>query len=116
MGRFVRLDENNIVVQGVVVVDEVAVDESSGVNYLHTIYDNTLNWKQTYKDGKRKNYAGIGYTYDSARDAFIPPQNYPSWELNEDTCKWDAPTPYPDDGKFYSWDENNQKWILLNDR
>ena len=64
----------------------------------------------------RKNYAGIGYAYDKTRDAFISPQPYLSWELNEDTCKWDAPTPYPDDGKFYSWDENNQKWILLNDR
>jgi hypothetical protein len=58
----------------------------------------------------RKNYAGIGYTYDSARDAFIPPQPYPSWVLNEDTCLWEAPVPYPTDGKRYNWNEETQQW------
>jgi hypothetical protein len=59
----------------------------------------------------RKNYAGIGYTYDQERDAFIPPNPYPSWGLNEDTCLWDPPIPYPDDGKYYHWNENEQNWI-----
>ena len=59
----------------------------------------------------RKNYAGIGYTYDESRDAFIAPKNYPSWVLNEDTCIWDAPTPMPDDGKLYHWDEDTTSWI-----
>jgi hypothetical protein len=58
----------------------------------------------------RKNYAGIGYIYDVGRDAFIPPQPYPSWKLDEDTCQWNAPTPYPDDGKKYAWDEDITNW------
>ena len=59
----------------------------------------------------RKNYAGISYTYDRDRDAFIPPKPYESWLLNEDTCLWEAPVPYPDDGKFYTWDEDTQSWV-----
>ena len=58
----------------------------------------------------RKNYAGIGYTYDEERDAFIAPQPFPSWTLNEDTCLWDAPTPYPDDGRSYYWNEDALEW------
>jgi len=61
----------------------------------------------------RKNYAGLGYTYDDGRDAFIAPQPYPSWVLNEDACQWYAPVGYPDDGKMYNWDEENQEWIKL---
>ncbi len=59
----------------------------------------------------RKNYAGIGYTYDATRDAFIPPQSFASWTLNEDTCLWEAPVPYPDDDKMYQWDEDTTNWI-----
>jgi hypothetical protein len=59
----------------------------------------------------RKNYAGIGYTYDAGRDAFIPPKPYASWVLNETTCLWDAPVAYPDDGKRYSWDEATTSWV-----
>ena len=59
----------------------------------------------------RKNYAGIGYTYDAGRDAFIPPKPYASWLLNETTCLWDAPVAYPDDGKRYSWDEATTSWV-----
>jgi hypothetical protein len=59
---------------------------------------------------KRKNYAGIGFRYDSERDAFIPPTPYPSWKLNEDTCLWDAPIPYPSDNKQYIWNEAEQEW------
>ena len=61
----------------------------------------------------RKNYAGVGYTYDEERDAFIPPQPFPSWTLNEDTCLWDAPTPYPDDGKPYAWNEATLAWVEI---
>lgn len=60
----------------------------------------------------RKNFAGIGYTYDQERDAFIPPKPYESWTLNEDTCQWDPPVPYPTDGQNYVWDESNQQWNL----
>jgi hypothetical protein len=59
----------------------------------------------------RKNYAGIGYTYDEQRDAFIPPKPYPSWVLDEDSCLWDAPVPYPTDGEMYSWDEASGQWV-----
>tara|TARA_Y100000004_G_scaffold50498_1_gene55650 strand:+ start:1713 stop:2087 length:375 start_codon:yes stop_codon:yes gene_type:complete len=59
----------------------------------------------------RKNYAGIGYTYDYARDAFIPPKPYPSWTLNSNTCLWEAPVAYPEDGKLYIWNEENQNWV-----
>jgi len=59
----------------------------------------------------RKNYAGIGYTYDAGKDAFIPPQPFPSWTLNDATCLWDSPVPYPDDGGMYEWDEATQSWL-----
>tara|TARA_R110002153_G_scaffold46704_1_gene131819 strand:- start:36 stop:398 length:363 start_codon:yes stop_codon:yes gene_type:complete len=59
----------------------------------------------------RKNYAGIGYVYDSTRDAFYEPQPYPSWLLNETTCIWETPVAYPDDGKFYNWDESTTSWV-----
>jgi hypothetical protein len=62
----------------------------------------------------RKNGAGIGYTYDAQRDAFIPPQPFPSWTLNEDTCLWDAPTPMPVDDKQYQWDEATTNWVVIN--
>jgi hypothetical protein len=65
-------------------------------------------------DGFRKNYAGIGYTYDATRDAFIPPQPFPSWVLNENTCLWDAPTPMPTDDQRYYWDEPTTSWVVIN--
>jgi hypothetical protein len=63
---------------------------------------------------KRKNYPGIGYRYDTERDAFIPPTPYPSWKLNEDTCLWDPPIPYPNDGEMYFWNEVKQEWTAVN--
>ena len=65
----------------------------------------------TEEAGFRKNYAGIGYTFDAGRDAFIPPKPFNSWNLNEDTCLWEAPTPYPADGKMYRWDEDTTAWV-----
>ena len=65
----------------------------------------------SYNGNIRKNFAGIGYTYDLARDAFIAPKPYASWVLNETTCRWEAPTPYPDDGNSYSWDESTTSWV-----
>jgi len=68
-------------------------------------------WVQTsYNNNFRKNYAGIGYTYDTDRDAFYTPQPYPSWTLNETTCIWEAPEPYPDDGEIYVWNEETLSW------
>lgn len=69
------------------------------------------SWIETKQDGSiRKNYAGIGYTYDEERDAFIPPKPFTKWILNEDTCQWEAPVPYPQDGKFYVWNDNKGEW------
>ena len=74
-------------------------------------WGNPNDFIQTYNDASlRKNFAGVGYSYDKDRDAFISPKPYASWTLNEDTCVWDAPTAYPDDGKFYEWNEDTQAW------
>jgi hypothetical protein len=85
------------------------VDSSPG-EWIQTSY-NTHGGQHPEGRPLRKNYAGIGYTYDSTRDAFIPPQPFASWTLNEETCLWNAPTPRPDDGHNYSWDEETTSWI-----
>lgn len=85
------------------------VDSSPG-EWIQTSY-NTHGGVHPNGTPLRKNYAGIGYTYDKERDAFIPPKPFASWILNEDTCLWDAPIPYPDDGKRYRWDETSLNWV-----
>ena len=106
MAHFAKLDENNIVRQVVVVADSVATDEAAGIAFLESLYGTKFNWKQTsYNESFRKNYAGIGYTYDASKDAFIQVKPFDSWVLNETTCKYESPTPYPSDGKRYIWDE-----------
>jgi hypothetical protein len=119
MAHFCKLDENNIVTQ-VVVVDNKDTSDASGVEkehigaaHLEKILGGT--WKQTsYNGNMRKNYAGIGYTYDAARDAFIPVKPYPSWVLDENTCQWQAPITMPQDGKMYAWNEGSISWIEIN--
>ena len=118
MAHFVRLNETNQVIRVSVVNNDVITDsdgneqEQLGVDFL-TQLNSGLGWyKQTSYNGTfRKNYAGVGFTYDSTLDAFIPPQPYPSWTLNEDTCLWDSPVPYPTDDKEYEWDEETTTWI-----
>lgn len=115
MAHFAQLDENNVVLQVVVVNNTELMDngqesEAKGIAFCQSLFGG--NWKQTsYNRTIRKNYASDGYTYDPIRDAFIPPQPFPSWVLNEDTCTWYAPVPRPDDGKEYLWDEQTQQWI-----
>jgi hypothetical protein len=117
MAHFAQLDDNNVVTQVIVVAnDELLLDgvetEAKGVIFCKSLFGENTKWKQTSYNGNiRKNYAGIGYTYDAGRDAFIAPQPYPSWVLNEDTCRWDAPVPYPTDDKMYSWDEATTSWV-----
>jgi len=120
MAHFAKLDENNVVTDLIVVnnIEMLAADGSEsevmGIAFLIRWSGGYSNWKQTSYNGKiRKNYAGIGFTYDATRDAFIPPQPFPSWTLNEDTCRWDAPTPYPTDGQFYQWDEATTSWVAV---
>jgi hypothetical protein len=115
MAHFAQIDENNVVVHVIVVHNNECLDadgvenEAVGAEFCARLFGG--NWKQTsYNGNKRKNYAGIGYTYDAERDAFILPKPLPSWVLNEDTCQWTAPVPMPDDGKLYEWDEETQSW------
>ena len=103
---------NGVVVQVIVAEPEffqTFVDTSPG-EWIQTSY-NTHGGQHPEGRPLRKNYAGIGYTYDRTRDAFIPPKPYASWTLNEDTCLWDAPTPMPTDG-IYIWDESTTSWKL----
>ena len=116
MAHFAKINSNNIVEIVHVVNNEVITkedgteDESKGKDFLNTLFG-SATWVQTsYNNNFRKNYAGVGYTYDSVRDAFIPPKPYNSWVLNEDTCQWEAPTAYPSDGKMYSWNESSKSW------
>lgn len=121
MAHYAFLDENNI-------VTEVIVGKDEG--------EDNIDWEQHYGNFKgqvckrtsyntiggqhtsggtpfRKNYAGIGYTYDENLDAFIPPKPFDSWTLNEDICMWESPVPHPNDGNIYQWDEENQEWVLI---
>ena len=95
------------VVDGLVVNVIVANDD-----FFNTFVDDSPGtWLETKMDGSiRKNYAGIGHTYDQGRDAFYEPQPYPSWTLNESTCRWECPVSYPSDGKMYTWNEEDQQW------
>ena len=121
MAHFAKLNSSNEVVH-VSVVDNWNVtdgngteQEAIGVAYLESVHgvDPDYTWKQTsYNNNIRKNYAGIGYSYDAGRDAFIPPKPYPSWVLNETTCRWEAPIPMPvEEGKMYHWDEATTSWL-----
>lgn len=122
MAHYAFLNENNIVTEVIVGNDEDT---------------NSINWEEAYGNIRgqlckrtsyntlggehvnggipfRKNYAGIGYFYNETLDAFIPPKPHPSWILDEERCLWNPPVPYPNDGKFYTWDENIQNWIIKN--
>tara|TARA_R110002074_G_scaffold361266_1_gene534267 strand:- start:76 stop:450 length:375 start_codon:yes stop_codon:yes gene_type:complete len=120
MAHFAQVDENNLVTQ-VIVIDQDMIDTGNWGNpssWIQTSYNTRAGVhyapnSHTPDDGValRKNYAGIGYTYDTDRDAFIPPKPYSSWVLVADTCQWEAPIAYPDDGKKYMWDEDVTNWV-----
>lgn len=116
MAHFAQLDDNSIVTQVIVVAnDELLLDgvesEVKGILFCKSLFVEDTKWVQTSYNGTiRKNYAGIGYTYDATRDAFIAPQPYLSWTLNENTCCWESPVPYPADGKLYAWSEEELTW------
>jgi hypothetical protein len=116
MAHFAKLDENNIVVFVTVGRDEDNGKEAeltarTGDVYKQTSYNTIGGVHALGGTPFRKNYAGIGYTYDAQRDAFISPQPFPSWVLNEDSCIWYAPVPKPTDDKRYSWDEATTSWV-----
>jgi hypothetical protein len=116
LAHFAKLDENNIVTFVTVGRQEDDGKEAelcarTGDVYKQTSYNTHGGVHALGGTPLRKNYAGIGYTYDAGRDAFIPQKPYASWLLNETTCLWDAPVAYPDDGKRYSWDEATTSWV-----
>jgi hypothetical protein len=119
MAHYAFLDENNIVTEVIVGKDEgeEGVDWEAhygafrGQTCKRTSYNTLGGAHSSGGTPYRKNYAGIGYTYDAGRDAFIAPKPYASWLLDEDTCLWNAPVPYPDDGNIYTWDEATLAWI-----
>jgi hypothetical protein len=112
MTHFAKVN-NDVVVQVIVAEPEffdTFVDSSPG-EWIQTSYNTHGGVHTQGGTPLRKNYAGIGYTYDRQRDAFIPPKLFPSWTLNEDSCLWESPIPYPTDGKLYTWDEQTTNWI-----
>jgi hypothetical protein len=120
MAHFAKLGKGNIVVAVHVVNNDIATTEQAGVDFLNTLYKTRDVWKQTsYNINFRKNYAGVGFTYDQTRDAFIPPKPFNSWILNEETCLWEAPVAKPeltqeqiDNNNYYIWNEETQQWEL----
>ena len=115
MSHFAKI-ENGLVTQVISVSNsDTASAEGVEIEAIGAAFCERLlggDWKQTSYNGNiRKNYAGIGYSYDAVRDAFIAPQPFPSWVLNEQTCQWGSPVPMPTDGKMYSWDEETLNWI-----
>jgi hypothetical protein len=118
MAHFARIDENNIVTQ-VIVVDNKDCSDAAGVEkeYIGAAFCERLfggTWMQTsYNGNKRKNYAGIGYTYNADIDAFVPPKPFASWLLNNDTAQWEPPVPMPDDNNKYQWNEDNIAWEIV---
>ena len=110
MSHFAKV-ENGLVVQVIVAEEDFIATGALGdpANWIQTSY-NTHGGQHPEDRPLRKNYAGVGYSYDSARDAFIPPQPFASWLLNEDTCLWDAPVAMPTDDKKYAWDEESVSW------
>jgi len=121
MAYFAKLDDNNIVLEVLALSNDVIGNlpfpesEPVGVAFLTEWSGGYTNWKQTsYNASFRKNYAGIGFTYSAELDAFVPPKPFPSWLLNTNTCQWEAPIPYPNDGNLYIWDEATQSWVPVN--
>tara|TARA_R100000656_G_scaffold31356_1_gene27362 strand:+ start:306 stop:677 length:372 start_codon:yes stop_codon:yes gene_type:complete len=120
MAHFAQLDDSNVVLHVNVIADADCLDgdgnesEAVGIAFCKSLWGADTNWKQTsYNETIRKNYAEVGSTYDASKDAFIPIKEFPSWVLNDTTCKWEAPTSKPDDGKYYCWDEDTTSWKEL---
>jgi hypothetical protein len=116
MAHFAQLDENNVVLQVLVVANAEMLDENGneseakGASFLQSIFGG--RWIQTsYNNKFRKQFAGVGFTYNAERDAFVRPQPYPEWVFNEDALEWEPPTPYPNDGKHYIWRRDLGDWF-----
>jgi hypothetical protein len=117
MAHFAQLDKDNTVLQVIVVANEEIMEngiesETKGTTFCKSIFGEDTVWVQTSRNRNfRKNFGGFLYVYDSTRDAFIAPKPFESWILDEATCQWQAPTPYPTDDKLYTWDEPSLTWL-----
>jgi len=113
MASYAYIDDNNVVVTVIVGKDENELIDGLSPEQYYAQGTPYRVVQTSYNGHIRKNYAGIGYTYDSNLDAFIPPQPFASWTLNTTTCQWQAPKPYPQDGQIYSWDESKGDWVSV---
>ena len=113
MAHYAFLDSDNIVTEVIVGIEETELIEGLDTETWYGNFKGQVCKRTSYNGNIRKNYAGIGYTYDEERDAFIPPKLYASWILNEETCQWEFPVAYPNDGLPYNWDEDSVSWVLV---
>ena len=113
MAHYAFLDENNIVTEVIVGIDETELIEGLDTETWYGNFRGQTCKRTSYHGNIRKNYAGIGHSYDEARDAFIAPKPFESWILDEATCQWQAPVAYPTDEKYYRWDEPSTSWIII---
>jgi hypothetical protein len=114
MAHYAFIDENNIVTEVITGIDETELIEGKDPETWYGEFRGQVCKRTSYSGSIRKNYAGIGFTYDEARDAFIPPKPYPSWVLDEDTARWEAPVPYPEGDVMYQWNEDITDWEPVN--
>ena len=112
MAHYAFLDDNNIVIEVITGIDETELIEGLDTETWYGNFRGQVCKRTSYNGNYRKNYAGLSFTFDAARDAFIPPKPFPSWQLIEETCQWEAPTPYPTDGFTYFWNEAELAWEL----
>jgi hypothetical protein len=113
MAHYAFLDDNNTVTEVITGIDETELIEGLNTETWYGNFRGQVCKRTSYNGNIRKNYAGIGFTYDPARDAFIAPKPFDSWLLDEQTCRWIAPTPYPTDGLVYTWNEPETAWELM---
>ena len=113
MAHYAFLNETNIVTEVITGIDETELIEGLHPEIWYGNFRNQVCKRTSYNGNYRKNYAGIGYKYDQERDAFIPPKPFNKWVLNEETCIWEAPIPYPSDENEYVWNDNKSEWELI---
>ena len=113
MAHYSFLDLNNIVTEVITGINETELIEGLHPEIWYGNFRNQVCKRTSYNGNYRKNYAGIGYKYDQERDAFIPPKPFNKWVLNEETCQWESPVPYPDDENQYVWNDNKSEWELI---
>jgi hypothetical protein len=112
MAHYAFLNDKNIVTEVITGIDETELIEGLNPEIWYGNFRNQKCVRTSYNGNIRKNYAGVGYSFDESRDAFIPPKPYTKWILNEEICQWEAPVPYPDDQKIYNWNNKLGKWEI----